>query len=293
MILILKNFNLKDNNQYKKEKIRMNNENYIEKMSKDDYYLDEKRTKKIDKKMQSIFNRVGFDRKTQDEVFDKKTLKTIEKLISDQYISYFDFPISTGKEGNIFRGYDSNKKFIAIKIYRTSTSTFKHISKYLVGDPRFKDINKNKQDIINNWTKKEFINLEKLLIAGIRAPKPITRLNNVLIMEYIGNIKKSAPLMKNIKIENPEIIFLTIINYIKKMYKKVNLVHADLSEYNILIHKKKPYIIDLGQAVLTEHPKSLEFLRRDIKNITNYFKKYNIKSNPNLIFNDIIESKIK
>ena len=191
-------------------------------MKNDNYYLDEKRTKEIDRKIQSIFNRIGFDRKTQDEVFDKRTLKTIEKLISDQYISYFDFPISTGKEGNIFRGYDTNKNLIAIKIYRTSTSTFKHISKYIIGDPRFKDINKNRQDIINIWTKKEFINLEKLLIAGVWAPKPITRLNNVLIMEYIGSIKKSAPLMKNIKIENPETIFLTIINNIKKCIKKLN-----------------------------------------------------------------------
>jgi len=268
----------------------MNENNNFEKKNKQQYYLDEKSTKKLDRKMQSIIDRVGLDRKTQDGVFDKKTLRTIEKLISDQYISYFDFPISTGKEGNVFRGYDSNKKIIAIKIYRTSNSTFKHISKYIIGDPRFKDINKNKQDIINNWTKKEYINLEKLLIAGIRAPRPITRLNNVLIMEYIGNKKESAPLMKNIKIENPEIIFLTIIDYIKKMFKKVNLVHADLSEYNILIHKKNPYIIDVGQAVLLDHPKSIEFLRRDIINIVNYFKKYRIKSDSELIFNDIINS---
>lgn len=269
--------------------ISMNNKSHKTKKNQE-YYLDEKRTKKLDKKIQSIINRVGLDRKTMDDVFDKKTLMTIEKLISDQYISYFDFPISTGKEGDVFRGFDPNKKIIAIKIYRTSNSTFKHISNYIVGDPRFKDINKNKQDIINNWTKKEFINLEKLLIAGIKAPKPITRLDNVLIMEYIGNIKEPAPLMKNIIIENPEIIFLTIIDYIKKMYNKVNLVHADLSEYNILIHKKKPYIIDVGQAVLLEHPNSTEFLKRDIINIVNYFKKYNIKSDPNLIFNDIIQN---
>ena len=270
----------------------MNSNNNLYRKKTKDYYLDEKRSKKIDKKIQSIINKEGFDRKTQDEVFDKKTLITIEKLISDGYISRFDFPISTGKEGNVFRAYDSEKKLIAIKIYRTSNSTFKHISKYIIGDPRFKDINKKKHEIIYQWTKKEYINLEKLLIAGIKAPKPIIRLNNVLIMEYIGDKKESAPLLKNDIIENPEKIFLTIIDYIKNMYIKVNLIHADLSEYNVLMYKKNPYLIDLGQAVISEHPNSKEFLKRDIKNIVNYFKKYKINSNPDLIFNDIINLKI-
>lgn len=258
-------------------------------MKDQDHYLDKKINKKLDNQIQNIISRVGLDRKTQDEVFDKKTLANIEKLISNQYISHFDFPISTGKEGNVFRGIDPNKKKIAIKIYRTSNSTFKHMSKYIIGDPRFKDLNKNKQDIINIWTKKEFINLEKLLIAGVKAPKPIIRLNNVLIMEYLGDEKQPAPLMKNKKIDNPEKVFLTIIEYIKKMYYKVNLIHSDLSEYNVIIHKNKPYIIDVGQAVLKDHPNSLEFLRRDIENIVKYFKKYDIESDSNLIFNDIVK----
>src|SRR4030042_1552098 len=112
-------------------------------------FLDDKSLKKIDKKFQQIINRTGIDRKTQDEVFDKYTLSTIEKLISDKIIDMLDFPISTGKEGNVFRAITPKKKFVAIKIYRTSTSTFKHISDYIIGDPRFESFHKTRKDIVH------------------------------------------------------------------------------------------------------------------------------------------------
>ena len=255
-------------------------------------FLDNKTTKRIDREIQSKINRIGLDRKTQDEVFDKSTLLSIEKLISDRIIDYIDFPISTGKEGNVFRAVTPQKKFVTIKIYRTSTSTFKHISQYINGDPRFENYKKkNRREIIYLWTKKEFINLEKLLSAGIKAPKPITKLNNILVMEYIGDYNKPASLIKDLRLDDPNEIFLTIIKYIKKMYNKIKLVHCDLSPYNILFHKNEVYLIDLGQAVIIDHPKALFFLKRDIQNIVQYFKKYKIKSDEMQIFNDITSTK--
>ena len=78
-------------------------------MSSDDF-LDKKRLKKLDRELESLISRIGIDRKTQDEVFDKSTLHTFEKLISDRVIDILDFPISTGKEGNVFRAITPNKK---------------------------------------------------------------------------------------------------------------------------------------------------------------------------------------
>ncbi len=251
-------------------------------------FLDDKSLKKIDKKFQQIFNRTGIDRKTQDEVFDKYTLSTIEKLISDKIIDILDFPISTGKEGNVFRAITPKKKFVAVKIYRTSNLTFKHISEYIIGDPRFKSFHKNNKDIVHIWTQKEFKNLEKLKKIGVKAPKPIVFADNVLVMQYIGDSRHAAPMIKDVIIENPQEIFNAIINNISLMYKKGELVHSDLSAFNILYYRKKPYIIDLGQGVLLEHPRSLEFLKRDIDNIVRYFKKYNIWADANKIYNKIV-----
>jgi len=252
-------------------------------------FLDDKRLKKLDKQLESLISRIGVDRKTQDEVFDKKTLHTFEKLFSDRVIDILDFPISTGKEGNVFRGVTPKKKFVAVKVYRINTSTFKHISGYILGDPRFKSIRKSRKDIIYAWTKKEYKNLERLKKIGVRAPRPIISINNVLVMEYIGDSERPAPLMKDVKLENPEEIFKILIDSISKMYKKAELVHGDISAFNILMHDNKPVLIDLGQGVLTEHPNAQDFLKRDIHNIVSYFKKFGIRADENKIFEKIVK----
>ena len=59
----------------------------------------------------------------------------------------------------------------------------------------------------------------------------------------------------------------------RRLYNDARLIHADLSEYNILYMKGTCYVIDVGQAVVTSHPKAMIYLERDAVNITNFFKK--------------------
>ena len=66
-------------------------------------------------------------------------------------------------------------------------------------------------------------------------------------------------------------IYTQITDIIDILYKKAELVHADLSEFNIL-YGDKPYLIDMGQSVTRDHPRALPFLMRDIRNINRYFK---------------------
>lgn len=59
----------------------------------------------------------------------------------------------------------------------------------------------------------------------------------------------------------------------RRMYNQCKLVHADLSEYNILYHANHLYIIDVSQSVEHDHPSAFDFLRSDIRNIEDYFVK--------------------
>ena len=256
-------------------------------MSSEEPYLDKKQNKKLDYAIQRVIARDGVDRKTIDEVFDTSTLLSIEKLISDKIIDYVDFPISTGKEGNVFLAKTPEKTNVALKIFRISTATFKHMNQYLLGDPRFQSIHKSRRDITYAWTSKEWKNLQLLDEIKVRAPKPIKKNNNVLVMEFIGNNRQSAPLLKNITPKNPEQTFKEILIMMKKMYRKAKLVHSDLSPYNILYFHHKPYIIDLGQGVLLDHPNADLFLRRDIHNIISYFNKYKIDADEQEVYKEI------
>ena len=60
---------------------------------------------------------------------------------------------------------------------------------------------------------------------------------------------------------------------IRNIYHKCKLVHGDLSEFNLLYHDGKAYIIDVSQSVEHDHPHALEFLRKDINNVTEFFRK--------------------
>ena len=61
------------------------------------------------------------------------------------------------------------------------------------------------------------------------------------------------------------------------LYQKCKLVHADLSEYNLLYWDNKVYIIDVSQSVEHDHPHSLDFLRRDIFNINEFFRRKKVQ----------------
>lgn len=54
-------------------------------------------------------------------------------------------------------------------------------------------------------------------------------------------------------------------------------MHADLSEYNILYHDERLYIIDVSQSVEHEHPHAFDFLRKDISNMEDFFGRYGVK----------------
>jgi RIO kinase 1 len=91
-------------------------------------------------------------------------------------------------------------------------------------------------------------------------------------MEYIGSKKGPAPLLRNTVLDDPNKVYGTVVEYMRLAYQEAELVHADLSEYNILYYRKRPVIIDVGQAVLTEHVNAKDFLLRDIDNVNRYFR---------------------
>lgn len=64
---------------------------------------------------------------------------------------------------------------------------------------------------------------------------------------------------------------------IRKLFHQCKLVHADLSEYNILYHEGHLYIIDVSQSVEHDHPSAFDFLRSDIKNVEDYFSKMGVR----------------
>ncbi|MGB9703167.1 MAG: serine protein kinase RIO [Candidatus Micrarchaeia archaeon] len=217
--------------------------------------------------------------KIDERIFTKELAITLNDFMRRKIISSIDFPISTGKEADVYRATSGSKEYgdyVALKIYRIETTGFINMMDYITGDPRFGKIKPSRKAIVLTWARKEFKNLLICKEANVYAPKPYAVIKNVLAMEFIGEDGIPASTLKQIGSQNPKEEFEEIINNIKKLYEH-SLIHADLSEYNILLYEGKPYFIDFAQAVIKKHPKAEEFLQRDISNILRFYSKYGIE----------------
>ena len=231
--------------------------------------IDFKRIRKIDQTKK---------RATVDSVFDERTVFNLSKLLINGPLDKIEGIISAGKEANIYLAYDKDGREVAVKIYKIDSNTSKWMRNYIIGDPRFKKIPNNPSKIIFLWANKEFKNLKRAFKEGLSVPEPIHIKNNILIMEYIGFESIPAPKLKDIKKpKNPKDLLKQVFTFIKELYQKANLVHGDLSEFNILYHNQKPVFIDISQAVDIQHPKAEIYLVRDIKNVTKYFEKLGVE----------------
>lgn len=56
----------------------------------------------------------------------------------------------------------------------------------------------------------------------------------------------------------PYSCYAQVVGLVRALFQRAGLVHGDLSEYNILWHQSRPFLIDFGQSVHFGHPKSNE-----------------------------------
>ncbi|MFB6136248.1 MAG: serine/threonine-protein kinase Rio1 [Halobacteriaceae archaeon] len=215
--------------------------------------------------------------------FDDATYAAIYKLVQDGHLSAFGGPISTGKEANVYEALDHDGGDVAVKIYRINASDFQQMREYLEGDPRFEGLRGDKKQVVLAWTRKEFSNLRRAREAGVRVPEPLAVQRNVLVMELIGVEGDHAPTLSDVRVENPETAFEVVREYMVRLYD-AGLVHGDLSEYNLVVYDGELVVIDVGQAVTVHHHNADELLRRDCRNVANFFARQGADADPDALY---------
>ncbi|NHJ38631.1 MAG: serine/threonine protein kinase [Asgard group archaeon] len=193
--------------------------------------------------------------------------------------------LGKGKESDVFLAFNENQEELVAKIHRVGRPSFQR-SKKLRGYV-------GKRGHIN-WLYKSRLSAERefegLTIAtkiGSKTPRAIDINRHIIIMEFF----EGTELVNMISLKNPLRIFNGIISEIRKLFVKGEIIHGDLSEYNVIITPKEDFLlIDFPQYESAQHVNSQELLQRDIFNICKYFKrKFKIQSDPQAIFDVIIE----
>jgi RIO kinase 1 len=224
-------------------------------------------------------------------------------MINRNIVSEINGCVSTGKEANVYHAVsipedkaetredggvalpkEQAPLHRAIKVYKTAILVFKDRDKYITGEHRFRQgyQKSSSRAMVKLWAEKEMRNLKRLKAAEIPCPEPVYLRQHVLVMGFLGDKKGyPAPRLKDVTFQGEEgeqleqwtDTYLTCVAYMRIMYQTCKLVHGDLSEYNMLYWKNKLYFIDVSQSVEHDHPRTLEFLRMDIKNVGDFFRR--------------------
>ncbi|KKR07437.1 MAG: RIO-like protein kinase [Parcubacteria group bacterium GW2011_GWC2_39_14] len=193
--------------------------------------------------------------------------------------------IKSGKEATVYQVL-LDGKLLAMKVYKNQEDkTLKNAGQYLSGKHYAKPSQRratekgnkfSKKLNYDNWVKREFYILEKLFKLGAQIPEPILQIENAVFMEYLGDKENSAPRLCDLNLSKKEAeAAFPIVLETALIFWNSGIIHADLSPYNILWWKNKPYVIDFPQAIdKRTNPDALKFLERDLQNVVKHFSKF-------------------
>ena len=215
-------------------------------------------------------------RKLQDEFFDHATLLAISRLVTQGQFDQLDFPISTGKEGGVFRA-SSQAGYRAVKVYRIGNAIFRRLPPYAVEELRREASDRNFGKMVYAWTRREHTVLRRLRTASVRCPEPYGYYRNVLVMDLVGTDGVPAPRLQNVRPDDPEALYEELVEQLRRMFHSAHLVHGDLSPYNVLYHEGVPVLIDVAQAIPTTHPQAAELLERDVRHFATFLRRAGAK----------------
>ena len=109
-----------------------------------------------------------------------------------------------------------------------------------------------------------------LLQAKVSVPLPIDHNRHALVMSLVNGLN-----LNRCRVEHPKEVLDDILDNVRLSYQ-LGIIHADLSEFNVMIEEGRCVIIDWPQWVEVDHPNAQQFVVKDLENIIAFFKrKYN------------------
>jgi RIO kinase 1 len=228
----------------------------------------------------------------------------IASFYDEGFITEVLFPIKSGKEATVYcaRAHPSRcESYYALKLYRPlAHRAFRNDALYQEG--RFAretrevramrtKTRKGRMFQFGSWLAHEHATLRILHKAGADVPRPFAASAHGLLLEFIGDGSTPAPMLAAIRLdpqEAGELLERLLANV--AILLACNVVHSDLSAYNILYWRGRAVIIDLPQAAgAAVNPNARMLLARDVANLCRYFARQGVRRDACAIADDLWE----
>jgi RIO kinase 2 len=191
----------------------------------------------------------------------------INGLVKAGVLEAFGKPLGVGKEADVYDALNPKGERIAIKFHRLGRISFRQTvrKRGYSTEPTARWLYQSRLA-----AEREYQALKLLFPKKVAVPEPLSQNRHVIAMGMI----EGAELAHWKRLARPEKILKEILRNTRKAYLKAGIIHADLSEYNILLKQNKHVlIIDWPQYVKKEHPNAKDLLKRDLQNVAQYFER--------------------
>jgi RIO kinase 1 len=207
---------------------------------------------------------------------------TLEQLLTDGVVDEVLGRLKSGKEADIYL-VRQKELVLAAKLYKERNQrNFKNNVSYKEGRNVRNSRTQRAMDKGSRfgqraaeeaWKSAEADALYKLHAAGARVPKPVLFYEGVLLMELVTDASGQParrlidqPLSPEQAQEAYNVLRAEMIKFLC-----ADLIHGDLSPYNVLWGEDGPVVIDFPQVVGAAHNRQAEFFfRRDLDNIRHH-----------------------
>jgi RIO kinase 1 len=204
-------------------------------------------------------------------------------LLADGVIDEIIARLKSGKEADVYL-VRHGAEIVAAKVYKARHArNFKNNAAYKEGRQVRDTRTQRAMDRGSRfgqaaaeeaWKTKESDALHKLHAAGIRVPQPVMFYEGVLLMEVVVDADgRPAPRLVDAPIapEQAAALYADLRRQAIGMLA-CDLIHGDLSPYNVLVGWNGPVVIDFPQVVGAAHNSQAEsFFLRDLENLRRFF----------------------
>jgi RIO kinase 1 len=226
----------------------------------------------------------------------------LDYFLAEGWITRVLHVVKSGKEATVFcceAAPSTGAALLAAKIYRPREGRgFQDDSLYRVGrwvgGSRLQRALANKsrkgrEYQFGSWVDQEWDVLTRMHAIGSDVPTPVSRCGDAILMEYLGDADEPAPRLHAVRLPPAEADYLLrVLLRNVELWLAHDVVHGDLSAYNVLYWDGRVRVIDFPQAVDPRaNPNARDLLARDVANVCGYFARQGVPSDPTRIAADL------
>lgn len=216
----------------------------------------------------------------------------LEPFFDDGLITDILYQLKSGKEATVFccrGGSKFDHQRVAAKVYKSRDfRAFRNDAIYQEGrvilDKRAARAVSKRTEFGGQvrsamWSGHEWGTLRTLHAAGADVPRPLAQSSGAILMEFIGDADEPAPNLKSADLTRvqAEAACERLLDNIQ-LWLAYDIIHGDLSPFNVLYFDDRPVVIDFPQAVDPRfNGNAFTLLHRDIENLTRHFARYGIQ----------------